>query len=266
MTAPVSIPSIETLVSLKRRVAVITGAAQGIGAAIAARFVEAGASVMLIDRNEAALLERAECLQSPVMTECADVRDKDALAVAATRAITELGGIDIWVNNAGIAPRQPVLEITPQEWDDVMALNLRSALVGSQLAARHMISAARPGVILNMVSSTVRRVSANPAHYRASKLGLLALTQNLAVELGRYGIRVVGIAPTLTDTPLVQSLRQEGQVRGGSAGFDEFVRRLPLRRIAEPDDVARVALFAASDMAAFVTGTVIDVDGGESQK
>jgi NAD(P)-dependent dehydrogenase (short-subunit alcohol dehydrogenase family) len=266
MTASALTPSIETLLSLKGRSAVITGAAQGIGAAVAARFLEAGASVMLVDRNESALLKTVEGFQSPVIAACVDVRDEDALAAAANRAITELGGIDIWVNNAGIAPRRPVLEITAQEWDDVMALNLRSALVGAQLAARDMISRSRSGVILNMVSSTVRRVGANAAHYRASKLGLLALTQNLAVELGRYGIRVVGIAPTLTDTPLVQSLRREGRARGGSAGLDEFVRRLPLRRIAEPDDIARVALFAASDLAAFVTGTVIDVDGGESQK
>jgi NAD(P)-dependent dehydrogenase (short-subunit alcohol dehydrogenase family) len=124
-----------------------------------------------------------------------------------------------------------------------------------------MIAAERPGVILNVVSSTVRRVSANPAHYRASKLGLMALTQNLAVELGRYGIRVIGIAPGLTDTPLVQSLRARD-----AAGFDEFIRRLPLRRIGTPDEIACVALFAASDLASFMTGSVIDVDGGESQK
>ena len=219
---------------------------------------------MLVDRDEAALKTTADHLGRNVVACRADVRDEEALRYAAERAVSELGGIDIWVNNAGVAPRRRVLDITPAEWDDVMALNLRSALIGSQLAARHMIAVKRPGVILNMLSSSVRRVAANPAHYRASKLGLLALTQNLAVELGRHGIRVLGIAPTLTDTPLVQSLRiQSEEMR---AGLDEYVRRLPLRRIAEPDEVARVVLFAASDLASFMTGCVIDVDGGEAQK
>ena len=125
-----------------------------------------------------------------------------------------------------------------------------------------MIAADRPGVILNIVSSSVHRMSANPAHYRASKAGLAALTQNLAVELGRNGIRVVAIAPGLTATPLVASLRVDGL----GDGLDEFVRRLPLRRIGLPDEIARVALFAASDLASFVTGCVLDVDGGEAQK
>lgn len=257
-------PTLHQLIDLTGRVAVVTGGAQGIGAAVAARLAEAGAAVLLADRDEATLKTTADNLGRNVVACHADVRDEEALRHAAERAVSELGGIDIWVNNAGVAPRRRVLDITSAEWDDVMALNLRSALIGSQLAARHMIAVKRPGVILNMLSSSVRRVAANPAHYRASKLGLLALTQNLAVELGRHGIRVLGIAPTLTDTPLVQSLRLQGEEM--RAGLDEYVRRLPLRRIAEPDEVARVALFAASDLASFMTGCVIDVDGGESQK
>lgn len=233
--------TIAELVSLAGRTAVVTGGAQGIGAAIVARFREAGSDVHVLDR------------QGP---EPVDVADPQAL----TRAAARLPKVDIWVNNAGIAPRKSVLDIALEEWDEVMALNLRAALVGAQLAARHMIAAGGPGVILNIASSAVQRVSSNSAHYRASKVGLVALTQNLAVELGKHGIRVVGIAPTLTETPLVGALRQSG-IR-----FDEFVKRLPLRRIATADEVARVALFAASDLASFVTGTTIDVDGGESQK
>jgi NAD(P)-dependent dehydrogenase (short-subunit alcohol dehydrogenase family) len=180
------------------------------------------------------------------------VRDVDALQQAVERAVSQLGGLDIWVDNAGVAPRRPVLEITSDEWADVMALNLRASLIGAQFATRQMIATSRPGVIVNMVSSAVRRISANPEHYRASKLGLRGLTQNLAVELGRYNIRVLGIAQTLTDTPLVKSLRQQGQASGADAGLDEFVWRLPLRRIAEPDEIARVVLFAASDLASFM--------------
>jgi NAD(P)-dependent dehydrogenase (short-subunit alcohol dehydrogenase family) len=264
MTAtPVPAP-IADLVSLQGRVAAITGAAMGIGAAIAHRFSEAGADLLLIDRNQAALTQTASVLPGTGRVECLniDITDVDTLRTQAGAALDRLGGVDIWVNNAGIAPRRGVLDITPQEWDEVMSVNLGAALTGAQIAARAMIAADRPGVILNIVSSSVHRMSANPAHYRASKAGLAALTQNLAVELGRNGIRVVAIAPGLTATPMVASLREDGL----GDGLDEFVRRLPLRRIGLPDDIGRVALFAASDLASFVTGCVLDVDGGEAQK
>jgi NAD(P)-dependent dehydrogenase (short-subunit alcohol dehydrogenase family) len=264
LNANLSLPPLAELIDLGGKVAVITGAAQGIGAAIAGRLSEAGAAIILVDRNETALQSTCDSLSGrrrPISI-CGDVTEDDFLPMAAERAAKEFGGIDIWINNAGVAPRRPVLEITLDEWDSVMRLNLGAALQGAQLAARGMIAAGRQGVILNVLSSTVHRVSANPAHYRASKLGLLALTQNLAVDLGRYGIRVLGIAPGLTDTPLVRSLREQH----GNEGFDEFIRRLPLRRIGTPDEMARVALFAVSGLASFMTGCVIDVDGGESQK
>jgi NAD(P)-dependent dehydrogenase (short-subunit alcohol dehydrogenase family) len=111
-----------------------------------------------------------------------------------------------------------------------------------------------------MTSSTVKRATGNPMHYRVSKHGLIGLTQSLAVELGPSGIRAVAVAPTLTETPWVSQLRTAGH----AAGFDKFSKRLPLGRTATADDVARVVLFAVSDLAAFVTGTVLEVDGGES--
>jgi NAD(P)-dependent dehydrogenase (short-subunit alcohol dehydrogenase family) len=153
------------------------------------------------------------------------------------------GNIDIWINNAGIAPRASALEISDAEWDKVLDLNLRGAFIGAKCAARAMMARGRGGVIANIASSTVYRVSSNPAHYRVSKAGLVALTQSLAVELGPSGIRVLAIAPTLTATPGVQSLRNKGL----SAGLDEFIKRLPLKRIATPDEVARVVLFAPAN-------------------
>jgi NAD(P)-dependent dehydrogenase (short-subunit alcohol dehydrogenase family) len=169
--------------------------------------------------------------------------------------------IDIWVNNAGIAPRSPILEISSAEWDKVLDLNLRGAFIGAKCAARIMVERRR-GVIINIASSTIQRVSGNPVHYRVSKAGLVALTQSLAIELGASDIRVLAIAPTLTATPLVEHLRNTGL----SAGLDEFARRLPLKRVATADEVARVVLFAVSDMAAFMTGSVLTVDGGETHK
>jgi len=255
-------PSLAKLLSLKGRNAVITGAARGIGAAIAARLAEAGADLFLIDRDGDQLPVRARELArfgGRVRSSILDLTDGDALQAAADDAVAQLGSIDIWVNNAGISPRVDSLMMTDEQWDAVINLNLRAAFIGARSAARHMRASGRSGVIVNMASSTVKRVSANPMHYRVSKQGLVAMTQSLAVELGKHGIRVIAIAPTLVDTPWVSELR----TRGYGEGFDRFVKRLPIPRIGLPDDVARVVLFAVSDMASFVTGTVLDVDGGE---
>lgn len=135
-------------------------------------------------------------------------------------------------------------------------------MFGAQIAAKAMVQRGRGGVIVNMLSSCVYRVGGNPAHYRASKAGLLAITQSLAVELGRHNVRVIGVAPTLINTPRVEQLREDGF----ATGLDAFVRRLPLRRIGTADEVATAALFAVSDMASFMTGCVLDVDGGETAK
>src|SRR5262249_30802897 len=132
----------------------------------------------------------------------ADVAQEDALTAACQECIKLFEKIDIWVNNAGIAPRSPILEISSAEWDKVLDLNLRGAFIGAKCAARIMVGRQR-GVIINVASSTIHRVSGNPAHYRVSKAGLVALTQSLAIELGASNIRVLAVAPTLTATPLV---------------------------------------------------------------
>ncbi len=241
----------------------VTGAARGIGAAIAARLAEAGADLFLIDRDGDEMSARIDELtrfEGRVRSSILDLTNGDALQAATDDAVDQLGGIDIWVNNAGISPRVDALQMTDEQWDAVIDLNLRAGFIGARSAGRHMRASGRDGVIVNIASSTVKRVSANPMHYRVSKQGLVALTQSLAVELGKHGIRVVAIAPTLVETPWVADLR----ARGYGEGFDKFVKRLPIPRIGVPDDVARVVLFAVSDLASFVTGTVLEVDGGES--
>ena len=260
-----ALPSIAALYDLRGRSAVVTGAAQGIGAAIARRLAEAGADLLLIDIDDVNLSATRDALRkwgTKIETWILDITDGDALTTACRDCVELFGNIDIWINNAGIAPRASALEISDAEWDKVLDLNLRGAFIGAKCAARAMMARGRGGVIANIASSTVYRVSSNPAHYRVSKAGLVALTQSLAVELGPSGIRVLAIAPTLTATPGVQSLRNKGL----SAGLDEFIKRLPLKRIATPDEVARVVLFAVSDMAAFMTGSVLAVDGGETHK
>jgi NAD(P)-dependent dehydrogenase (short-subunit alcohol dehydrogenase family) len=264
MSAPDQLRSIAELYNLRGRSAVITGAAQGIGAAIARRLAEARADLFLVDIDERRLCDTRAALKkwgTRIEIRIADVAQEDALAAACKECIELFEKIDIWVNNAGIAPRSPILEISSAEWDKVLDLNLRGAFIGAKCAARIM-EERRRGVIINIASSTIERVSGNPAHYRVSKAGLVALTQSLAIELGASDIRVLAIAPTLTATPLVEHLRNTGL----SAGLDEFARRLPMKRVATPDEVSRVVLFAVSDMAAFMTGSVLTVDGGETHK
>ncbi len=245
------------LLSFQGRNVVITGGSYGIGAAIVDRFIEAGANVFSLDRAA-----RSSPLASPRRHEMTvDVVDEDALRNAIAHVKEKLGRVDVYINNAGAAPRARILKMSSRQWDDAIALNLRAAFIGSQAAAMLMVEQ-RSGVILNMLSSCVTHVGGNPAHYRAAKAGLLALTQSMATELGPRGIRVVGIAPTLTDTEQVRILREQGLAQA----LDSFAQALPLGRACTPDEVARVCVFAASPCASFITGSAIFVDGGENAK
>ena len=256
-------PSLAELIDLNDRRSVVTGAAKGIGLAIARRLTEAGAKVAMLDIDRTALEKSADILRksdAQVHPFAVDITDEDAFRRCFQDVVSQIGGVDIWINNAGISPRVGPLDITTQNWNDVLDLNLKASYVGSQLAAQWMIDHDTRGVIVNMTSSTVKRATGNPLHYRVSKHGIVGLTQSLAVELGPKGIRCVAIAPTLTETPWVESLRSQGH----QEGFEKFAKRIPLRRTATADEIARVVFFAVSDLAAFVTGTVIEVDGGET--
>lgn len=196
-------------------------------------------------------------------------REEDHIGLV-ERITRDTGRLDIWVNNAGVYPIDPALEMQTAQWRRVMDTNVDGAFFGARAAGREMTRAGR-GVILNVVSTAGFRVSADGvSHYATSKWALRGLTQALAREFGPSGVRVLGIAPVFTRTDQALSTLVDpddpdrpGALRRAEAIVGERYRsRVPLRRTATPDDVARVALFAVTDLAGFVTGTVIPVDGG----
>jgi NAD(P)-dependent dehydrogenase (short-subunit alcohol dehydrogenase family) len=253
----------EELLTLRARRAVITGAARGIGLAIARRFAQAGASLLLTDADErglegAAAAVRAERSPAALLTAAHDVRDADAAERIADRAVSELGGLDIWVNNAGVFPALDPVDVDPDDFDQVLAINLRGTQLGIRAAVRRMRAAGSGGVILNLASTAAFR---GHGPYSASKWAVRGLTKGLAPVVGPEGIRVLAIAPTVTETAGMAELRDAGGPEMRER-IDGVTGRFPLGRSGAPDDIARVALFAVSDAAAFMTGVTIVVDGG----
>jgi len=246
-------------VQLAGKTALVTGAQQGIGRAIAIEFAAAGADVAInwLD-DEAASREvaavavghnrRAVTIQAD-MAKLSDVREMVDAVVA------EFGRIDILVNNAGVFPRVDFLEMKESDWDFVHDVNLKGSVFCAQAAAKAMIAAGRPGAIINITSGAAFRGSPRGVHYVASKGGVVSMTRQMALELAPHRIRVNAIAPGLTDT---------AQPRYGSSEEEiaEMASANPLGRIAEPEDIARAALFLASDQAGFVTGHTLHVNGG----
>jgi NAD(P)-dependent dehydrogenase (short-subunit alcohol dehydrogenase family) len=263
----VSEKSISELVSLEGRAVVITGGARGIGAAIATRLVEAGASVMIGDLDSQGAKDTAERLSVPggraFGVNC-DMSNADSVRQLADDAVRELGTIDIWVNNAGVFPTAPFFDMTEAQWDNVLDLNLKGTFLGAQQAAIRMKGAGHGGVIVNVASTTAFRAPGpGVAHYVSSKFGIRGLTKALAVELGPYDIRVLAVAPTFIDTPGTGAGRDASQEGSRREQIKQMGAAKPLGRIGVPDDVARVVLFCASDLAALMTGSTLAVDAGE---
>lgn len=250
------------LVSLAGRVGVVTGAARGIGRAIARRLAEAGAVVVIADLDGAeAAADDLGGAASRLHGWPLDVTDRDAVDRLAGRVVDEFGRLDIWVNNAGVfAPVAPVLEMPDSAWDRVLDVNLNGAFAGSRAAARAMVAGGRGGAIVNIASVSGYRGRAGLSHYSSSKHAIRGLTRSLAVELGPAGIRVLGIAPTMVTTEGTDAALRSAAPRLHATDVYEH---LPLGRAGVPDDIARVALFAVSDLAALMTGSTLAVDAGQ---
>ena len=232
---------------------VITGAARGIGASIATRFAAEGASVAVLDR----LVEDGKAVAGRIggVFVGVDLAEPGSTRSATETAISELGGVDVLVNNAGILAFARLLEMSVAEWNQMFAINTTPMLITTQVAARAMIDAGRGGKIVNMSSMAAKSGGAGQGHYAASKAAVAALTRCSALELGEYGINVNCLCPGYVLTDMGADTRTEENIRTWSA-------LSPLGRLADPEDVAGVALFLAGPDGNYLTGQSINVTGG----
>lgn len=241
---------------LKGKAVVVTGGATGIGRAVALEFLREGARVAVCGRSEAKLQSFRSETEGCGEAFCAraDVTDARAMEQFADGVIGRFGGLDVWVNNAGVGLNKPLMEYTAKEYDTVMDINLKAVFLCSQIAARRMM-ARQGGVILNASSWTSRIPHADGAIYAASKAGVSSLTKSLAANLAPYHIRVLSYLPGMIVTDI-----SSGEV---SKYQDDYVRNIAMQRLGTPEDLAKPVVFLASDAAGYMTGVDVEVSGGK---
>jgi 3-oxoacyl-[acyl-carrier protein] reductase len=240
---------------LDNKIAFVTGAAQGMGAAIVRQFVEQGALVYAADINAAAIEASVAEYGDRARAVVCNVMDEASVQAAVQRISDEAGRLDVLVNNAGTGSVDSFLDTPVENWDRVIGVNLKGTFLCAREAARLMVAKETAGTIINF-SSTAAVTGEGPSHYVASKAGVMGLTRSLARELAPSRIRVNTIVPGPTDTPMMAGIPDEW--------MQAMIAAIPLGRLCQPDEVARVAVFLASDDASFITGQNITVNGGSA--
>ena len=246
---------------LKDKVAIVTGGGRGNGRAIALGFAREGAHVVIADINQETaetVAQEIRDLDRQALALWVDVTDRASVEKMVEQAWTELGRVDILVNNAGVIGRVPFLEVSEEEWDRVLDINLKGAFLCGQAVAKRMVEAGNGGVIINITSIMTERTTPTTVPYCASKGGLRTLTKGMAVALAPYNIRVNAISPCIIWTDMSDALLSKTEVR------DTIRSKIPLNRIAEPEVLVGAAIYLASDESSYVTGSTLSVDGGMS--
>ncbi len=240
------------------RVAVITGGTAGIGKAIAIEFAKAGAHVHVCGRNEKRNAEfSAWCQDQGYDITCwtLDVTDRAGMQDMANKIVERDGALDVWINNAGVAINQKVLDFTDEDWDTTVNTNLRAVYEGSRIAARHMITLGRGGVIINASSYAALIPHSQGVLYAMTKAGVSNLTKSLAANFAPYGIRVFGYIPGMIQTEMSEdSIKENGE---------KYVENVALHRLGKPEDLSKLIVYLSSDEAGYFTGTDIEITGGK---
>jgi len=241
---------------LQGKVALVTGSARGIGKAIARRLQAAGAIVILNDVLEAELKATlAEGVGHGAIT--ADVSRREAVQAMVDQVVTEHGRLDIMVNNAGVEPKAPLLEMTDEQWQKAMDVNLTGVFLCTQIAARQMVRQGAGGRIIQISSIAGKNFLPNCSNYCASKAGVIGFTREAARELAPHKITVNAVCPGVIETHMTEA------ARNNPAMMEKWMREIPMKRLGQPEEVAGLVAFLASDEAAYLTGQALNVDGGK---
>ncbi len=246
---------------LAGRTAIVTGAAQGIGAACALALAHAGATVIVADLNGDAAQQTAAAItaatSAPAFAAAVDVANEAQCRALIDDAAAQHGGVDILVNCAAVVAMKPALELTLDDWQRIFSVGVYGAFACAQAFARQVIARSDEGAIVNISSITAHQSAHGRTAYAASKAALDSMTRSLALEWAEHGIRVNAVAPSHTATD-----RLKQAIAAGKLEYDTIVQRIPMGRFADPSEIADAVVFLCSDQARFITGQVLAVDGG----